>query len=316
MLDQAEKLRAMMQQRNENKKDPKERTNNELNNELNKELTEGTTKEVEKNTKKAKIITITSGKGGVGKSNFVVNLGIAIQKMGKSVLIFDADIGMGNDDVLMGVYSKHNIFDIINLDMSIEDVLVEGPFGVKLLPGGSGLNRIEELDDKDRTLFLNKLKAINNVDYIIMDTGAGVNRSVLAFIACSEQLIVLTTPEPTSLTDAYSLLKATNHFNIKSEASIVINRAFDKEEGIQTFNKFNNAVNKFLDLKIKYLGCILEDRKLVESVRAQKPVLINFPNSYSCKCIEEIAIKLSGQNVNKKGAGVEEFFKKIFNIFS
>lgn len=265
---------------------------------------------------KPKIITVTSGKGGVGKSNFVVNLGITLQKLGKKVMIFDADIGMGNDDVLMGVFPKNTVFDIIFNDKEVEDVIVEGPYGIKLLPGGSGLNKIDELSEAQRSLFLKKLQGIGELDYILMDTGAGINRSVLAFIACCEELVIITTPEPTSLTDAYSLLKATNHFKIKDSAKVVVNKSLSYEEGQQTYNKFNNAVNKFLNMKLQYLGTILEDRKLVQSVREQKPFVISYPNSDASKCVENIAKQIIGEKSNTISIGVQGFFKKIFNIFS
>ncbi|SHI39639.1 flagellar biosynthesis protein FlhG [Clostridium cavendishii DSM 21758] len=295
MLDQAQNLRNLAKESNRSNKN--EIKYGELSN-------------------KPKIITTTSGKGGVGKSNFVVNLGITLQKMGKKVMIFDADIGMGNDDVLMGVYPKYNIFDIIFNNKEINEVVIEGPEGIKLLPGGSGLNRIEELSEQQRNLFLTKLQDIGELDYILMDTGAGISRSVLAFIACCEELIVITTPEPTSLTDAYSLLKATSHFKIKNEAKIVVNKAFNEIEAKDTFQKFNSAVTKFLNIKLKFLGYILEDRKLIQSVREQKPFVVAYPNSDATKCVENIAKELIGAKQMDSGIGVQGFFKKIFNIFS
>lgn len=268
------------------------------------------------NKPKCKIITITSGKGGVGKSNIVVNLAISLREQGKRVLVFDADIGMGNDDVLMGVFPKHNLFDLLDERMSIQEVLIEGPLGVKLLSGGSGINKVEDLTEKERNSFLEKIQSLDDYDYILIDTGAGINRSVLAFIACCEELIVITTPEPTSLTDAYSLLKATKHFKIKSKASIIVNKAFSFKEGIDTFVKFKSAVDKFLNLEINHLGTVLEDRKLVQSVREQKPFTMAYPNSDASKCIREIALKLQGQKGRSENLGVQGLFKKIFNIFS
>lgn len=265
-------------------------------------------------TQKARIITVTSGKGGVGKSNFVVNLGIALQKQGKKVLIFDADIGMGNDDVLMGVYPKYNVFDLIK-GRNIDDIIVKGPCGVSLLPGGSGLNQVEDLQEYERTMFLKKLESLDGYDYIMMDTGAGINRSVLAFISCSEDLIVITTPEPTSLTDAYSLIKATDHFKIKKNAKIVVNRAFTHKEGEQTFFKFKRAIDRFLDVEVEYLGCIMDDRKLVQGVREQKPFILAYPNCDASKGIEAIASKLEGE-VKEATVGAQGLFKKLFNIFS
>lgn len=263
-----------------------------------------------------KVITVTSGKGGVGKSNFVVNLSIALQKTGKSVLIFDADVGMGNDDILMGYLPKYNVFDIINKNMNIEDVIIQGPLGVRLLPGGSGMNKIEEFTTEQREEFLSKITSLNNVDYIIMDTGAGINRSVLGFIACCNELIVITTPEPTSLTDAYSLLKVVNHFKLKKDAQVVVNRVIDIEEGRNTFEKFNNAVDSFLKIKLSYLGYITEDKRLIQAVRQQEPFTIKYPNCNAAVDVQRIALKLMGSQDQSNNIGVQGFFRKIFSIFS
>ncbi|MHC1682510.1 MAG: MinD/ParA family protein [Clostridiaceae bacterium] len=268
------------------------------------------------NSDKPRIITVTSGKGGVGKSNFVVNLGIALQKLGKKVLIFDADIGMGNDDVLMGHVPKYNIYDIIINKKEIDDVLIEGPYGVKLLPGGTGINRIKELTSIQRNSFLEKLENLSGYDFIIMDTGAGINRTVLGFISCCDQLIVITTPEPTSMMDAYSLLKAVSHFKIKDSVEIIVNRVIERSEADSTYNKFYNVVTKFLGLKISLLGSIVEDKRLVQSVRNQKPVIVGFPNSEVSKDINVIAEKISGNFTKNNQVGVQGLFKKIFSIFS
>ena len=265
---------------------------------------------------KPRIITVTSGKGGVGKSNIVVNLSIALQKMGKKVMIFDADIGMGNDDIIMGCSSKYNVFDVISKGKEIEEVVITGPFGVKLLPGGSALTKVEDLTQLQRDIFLQKLAALTGLDYIIMDTGAGVNKSVLGFIACCEDLVIVTTPEPTSLTDAYSLLKAVKHFKIKNSAKVIINRSLDNNEANMTFDKFNFAVMKFLNMKLEYLGKIGEDKKLAYAVRAQQPVIVSYPNSQVAQDINNIANKIEGTKEKSSGMGVEGLFKKIFSIFS
>ncbi|NFP66427.1 MinD/ParA family protein, partial [Clostridium botulinum] len=230
-----------------------------------------------------KIITVTSGKGGVGKSNFVVNLAITLQKMGKEVLILDADIGMGNDDVLMGVMPRYSIYDIIFNNKIIEEVLIKGPFGVKLLPAGTAITNLEGITENQIEKFIKNLSTLEELDYIIMDTGAGVNRSVLGFIACSEELIILTTPEPTAITDAYSLLKAVSHFNIKQKAKLVVNKAIDQEDGNITYNKFGNAVNRFLRIDLEYLGSIQEDRKAIQAVRRQMPFVLAYPNCDASK---------------------------------
>lgn len=264
--------------------------------------------------KKAKIITITSGKGGVGKSNFVVNMGITLHKKGKKVLIFDADIGMGNDDVLMGALPRYNVFDLLK-GKDVNEVVVEGPYGINLLPGGSGINYIENLEEKERLAFIEKLTSLDEYDYIFIDTGAGINKNVLAFIACSEETIVITTPEPTSLTDAYSLIKATDHFKLINTANVIVNRAFSVKDGEETYNKLKRAVEKFLTIKINYLGSISEDRKLVEGVRAQVPFTILHPKCDASKSIERISNKLIG-NSSVENMGAEGLFKKLFSLFS
>jgi flagellar biosynthesis protein FlhG len=271
--------------------------------------------ELENKKISTKIITVTSGKGGVGKSNFVVNLAIVLQNKGKRVLIFDADLGMGNDDVLMGLYPKHNIFDIIFTQLEIKDIIIEGTNGVGLIPAGSALSKAQELEESDKKIFLEKLETLDEYDYILMDTGAGVNKDVLSFIAASEELILITTPEPTSLTDGYSLIKAIDHYKLKTNAKIIVNKAFTKAEGEETYNRFNRAVSKFLKIDIEYLGCILDDRKLVQSVRQQKPFVVLYPNCDAAKDIEIIAMKLIGQEINSLN-GAKGLFKRLFNIFS
>lgn len=289
MLDQAETLRKLV---------------NDENDMFNDEVKNST-----------KIITVTSGKGGVGKSNFVVNLAVALQQKGKKVLIFDADLGMGNDDVLLGLYPKYNIFDIIFTTKKIEDIIIEGPCGVHLIPGGSGLNKVQQLDEKEREILLNELEKIGKYDYLLLDTGAGVSKDILAFISASEELIVITTPEPTSLTDAYSLIKVTDHYKLKNKVKIVVNKAFTKEEGQETFNKMLRAVSRFLRIEVDYLGYILDDRKLVQSVRAQKPFILMYPNCDASRNIQNIAKRITGDNENSSES-VKGLFRKILNAFS
>lgn len=272
--------------------------------------------DIQNKNKRAKIITITSGKGGVGKSNFVVNLAINLVRKGKRVLIFDADIGMGNDDVLMGIYPKNSVLDLINGRYEIDEIVAEGPEGVKLLPGGSGLNNIEDLDESQRELFLRKIERLEGFDYIFIDTGAGVSRSVLAFISCSDEVILVTTPEPTSLTDGYSLLKAVSHFKIKDKANVVINKVLERKEGERTFFKLKNVIDKFLKIDINFLGYIYDDKKITMSVRNQVPFIIGYPFCDASKCLEEITLKILKINDETNGGGAKNLFKRLFSIFS
>jgi flagellar biosynthesis protein FlhG len=266
--------------------------------------------------KKPRIITVTSGKGGVGKSNFVVNLAIVLQKLGNKVLIFDADIGMGNDDVLMGSFPQYNVFDIILNDKTIDEVIVQGPYGVKLLAGGSGLAKVDDLTEVQRNRLISQLALLKDLDFIIMDTGAGINRSVLGFVSCCEELIVITTPEPTSLTDVYSLLKAVSHFKLKSKARVVINRVQDEKEGQLTYKKLNKAVTAFLKINLEYSGIVYEDKKLIQAVKLQQPFVIEYPHCEASKSIGKIAENILGNPYKTENAGIKGLFSRIFNNFA
>lgn len=275
--------------------------------------------EKQKNTRKSnrntKIFTITSGKGGVGKSNMVINLAIALKKLGKKVLVLDADLGMGNADVLIGTVPRYTIFDMILNNKSINDVVINGPLGIKILCGGTGLSRLDDLTKEQRETLINKLGEIIDFDYILIDTGAGINRTVMAFIECSHEVFIVTTPEPTALTDAYSLLKTLWIHNVKSSAKVIVNKVLSAEEGNNTFNRFNSSANRFLGASLVHLGNVAEDKRLIQAVRMQKPVVLSFPTSEVSKNIEDIAKKLEDTSYSSSNS-IQGIFKKMLNIFS
>ncbi|NLK94051.1 MAG: MinD/ParA family protein [Clostridiales bacterium] len=262
-----------------------------------------------------KIITITSGKGGVGKSNIVVNIGIALQKNGKKVLILDADIGMGNDDVLMGLYPKYNLLDLLK-GISIKDIILDGPYGLKLLPAGSGINVIDELTINERDYLINELENMNEFDYILIDTGAGVNRSILAFLKSSDEAIIVITPEPTSITDSYSLIKTSIINDVSVPLNVIVNKVSNKNEGVTAFNNLSNAVEKFLFYKVKYFGSILEDKKLIEGVKKQVPFTILYPKSDASKSIDLIAKRIDMKEVFELSKTPKKVFKNLMELLS
>lgn len=263
------------------------------------------------------IITVTSGKGGVGKSNLVVNLAIALQKMDKNVMIFDMDIGMANDDILLGCNSKNNIYDLIKDNLNLEDVLINGPYGIKLLPGGSGINKVGDLTNKQKNFLLDKISKLKGLDYIILDTGAGIDRNILSYAAFCEMLIIVVTTEPTSLTDAYSLLKAINHFKLKDMAHIIVNRSLSEEDAANTFNKLKKTVKHFLNMDLDYFGMVSEDNKVVSAVKTQSPFIISYPKSAASKDIQGIAEKITGESIeSKEKIGFDGFMRKIFGMLS
>ena len=245
----------------------------------------------------ARVITVTSGKGGVGKSSIAINLAMQFRKKGKSVIIFDADFGLANIEVMFGAIPKYNLADMIFRGKSFKDIIVEGPDGIGFISGGSGINGLGNMNREQVQYLVYKLKELETLaDVIIIDTGAGISDSVLEFVSSSGEVVLVTTPEPTSITDSYALLKALNareSFDKEiCKIKVVANRVANYEEGKNLFGKLEVVVSKFLQLDMKFLGCVPFDMNMSKSVMQQKPISMAYPNSSGAKAIEEIAVAL------------------------
>ena len=258
----------------------------------------------------ARIITVSSGKGGVGKTNFTVNMGLALGKLGKRVTIIDADLGLANVDVLLGIVPKYNLSHVIKGEMTVEEVIVNGPYGISIISGGSGIMDLIDLEQNQLEKLIESLKYCNDIsDYILIDTGAGLSKSVLSFVDAASDVIVVITPDPTSITDAYALIKNI----IKDEdkkIKLVINRVESNEEGDEVFNKLEQAVSKFLNKSLENLGYIFEDNNLKKAVRKQMPVIEAYPRAIASKGIENIAYNLEN---NSKYAKTQNSFRGFLN---
>lgn len=267
--------------------------------------------------RKVKVIAVTSGKGGVGKTNFSVNLAISLTELGNNVVVFDADLGLANVDVIIGVIPKLNLYDVIFNNRSIEDVIIKGPCGIKIVPGGSGIESMSNLDDDQRKTLSEKFMQLKDTDILIIDTGAGISKNVLGFIAASDEVIVVTTPEPTSITDAYSLIKVALKYIPKSKLHIMVNRVSNDSEADITYRKLGSAVKSFLKKDINYLGFIMEDSKVKKAVMEQTPFKSAYPNTSASRCIDEIASTISGLPPSgRKNAGVRDFVARVAFFFS
>ena len=245
----------------------------------------------------ARIITITSGKGGVGKSNTAVNLAVQFRKMGKRVIIFDADFGLANVEVMFGALPKYNLSDLIYGEKSIREIITEGPMEIGFISGGSGIAGMENLTKGQIVYLIRCLNELNELaDVIIVDTGAGISDSVLEFVLASPEVLVVTTPDPSSLTDAYSLLKVLysnpNFKRDETELKIVANKAGSVEEAQAVFKKLESVVAQFLQGEIEYLGMIPQDGELELAVRQQKIVSMTAPASKSSRAFEVLASNL------------------------
>lgn len=252
----------------------------------------------------SRVIAITSGKGGVGKTNLTVNLAIALGMAGKRVIIIDADMGMANVDVILGTVSKYNLTHLMQEDIALEDVLVHGPYGVNYISGGSGIENAMEWSPQERTRLLNKLASCEGLaDFILVDTGAGIGKNVLDFILSADEVLLLTTPEPTALTDAYAVMKAYSLYATQKTMKLVVNRVYDENESRDVVTKLKRTSAKFLQMQVDCLGYIYEDRNMMQAVRRQMPLLAAYPHTISAKCVQAIANNLlyGGKVRVKKG---------------
>lgn len=244
----------------------------------------------------ARVIAVTSGKGGVGKTSFSVNLAIEMAKRGKKVVVFDADFGLANVEVMLGIRPQYNLLDLIHNNKSIEEVITTGPNGIGFISGGSGVSELATLDNDSIKLLISKLVDLDKLyDVVIIDTGAGITDSVMEFVLVSPEVILVVTPEPTSITDSYSLLKILRRkqdFNpLYKTINVVANRTTEENEGIEIYNKINTVSSKFLNTKLNYLGDIPHDKNASLSIIEQKPVVLAYPNSPAAKAIMELADK-------------------------
>ncbi len=261
----------------------------------------------------AHVIAVTSGKGGVGKSSFTVNLALTLANYGKRVLIIDADLGMANIDVIMGCISNYSLLDIITGAHSLEEVIVTGPRNVKFLPGGSGIKALAELSKLELQRVINQIiQYENDTDFIIFDTGAGMGSNVMSFVMAADDVFLVTTPEPTSLTDAYAVVKAYANNNGAAPLRLIVNRAGSVKESNIVADKMRRVTERFLDIELEPIGYILEDQAVARSIRSQNPFVLQFPDSQASKCVDYIAYKLLFGSVKVEKTGISGFFKRFF----
>lgn len=266
----------------------------------------------------ARVITITSGKGGVGKSNTAINLAIQFRKMDKRVIILDADFGLANIEIMFGTVPKHNLCDLIYQGKNIRDIITMGPMDIGFISGGSGIAGLSNLSREYLTYIIQNLAELDAIaDIIVVDTGAGISDAVLEFLVASGEILLVTTPEPTSITDSYSLLKALNrHPRFSREMSqikVIANKVDSRNEGQILFGKLNSVVSRYLKLPITYLGAVPRDEQLAKAVMQQMPVSIQAPGAKSAIAYERIAEKL--MDIEKEETfikrGMAAFFSHI-----
>lgn len=264
----------------------------------------------------ARVIAVTSGKGGVGKTNFTVNLALAMQQEGNKVLIIDADIGMANVDVILGTFSKYNLLDLLKEDITLEDVLMTTASGLSYISGGSGIKEAQELSLTERVILQNKLLLCEQfADIILIDTGAGIGKYVLDFLLASDEIILLTTPEPPALADAYALIKVYSFYAKEKNLKLVVNRVYNEMESRDVFKKLQSTSEKFLDMQVESIGYIYEDNFVTKAVRNQLPLILLQQDSPAAKCIFNIAKKLLYGHKQEVKLGWRNFLRRLFGSY-
>lgn len=262
-----------------------------------------------------RIITVTSGKGGVGKTSLVVNLGLLLARWGRRVLLFDGDLGLANIEVLLGLTPTYTLYEFLYGNKSIDEILCPGPYGLQIISGGSGMQELANLDTIQRQRLLDLLTYLRTrTDFVLVDTGAGISRNVLGFVAAAEEVVVVITPEPTSLTDAYGLIKVLARFKVHSEARLVVNRARTEKEAFQAAQKLQTVCNRFLSFKLTYLGEILEDPVVGQAVKEQRPFVLSQPYSAAARSLGKVARCLvDGKEPTPRAA--ERFLDRLLKLF-
>ena len=266
----------------------------------------------------ARVIAVTSGKGGVGKSSISINLALALTELGKKVIILDADFGLANVEVMFGVIPKNNLGDLIFKGMNIKDIIVEGPRGVDFISGGSGIAKLVNLEKEQVKRLVGKLSELEEIaDVIIIDTGAGIHPAVMEFLISSPETIVVTTPEPTSITDSYALLKALSlnegFDKENTKIKMIANRVASENEGVNLHEKLSAVVGRFLEIDIEYMGIVPQDSYIQKAIMKQKPVYIMYPNAPASKRFKEIAENIvNNEEITIKTKGIRSYFKSVF----
>ena len=266
----------------------------------------------DKKNRNTRIIAITSGKGGVGKTNFAVNMAIAYAQLGKKVILIDGDLGMANVNVLLNIVPDYNMMHVINKKKTMKEIVMDTEFGIKFIAGANGFSKIANLSVDELDYFANQFATLGNADIIIIDTGAGIANNVLQFVAAADEVFVVTTPEPTAITDAYGIIKiiTTEIVDHTVDIKLIVNRVHSADEGKRISERIITIVGQFLGYKVEYLGFVYEDPVVQASVIRQKPFIVVNPTSKPAVCLKHIVGKIEKMEP-EYNEGVSSFIKKF-----
>ncbi|MCP3665116.1 MAG: MinD/ParA family protein [Gammaproteobacteria bacterium] len=261
------------------------------------------------NPNPVRVIAVTGGKGGVGKTNVSVNLAVALADEGKRVMLLDADLGLANVDVVLGLHPEHDLSDVLQGECSLEDAVVEGPSGILVVPGASGVQRMAELSEAEHAGLIRAFSDVGtDLDVLIVDTAAGISDTVVSFSRAAQEVVVVVCDEPASITDAYALIKLLNREYGVNRFQILSNMARSAQEGRDLYNKMCRVTDRYLDVMLTYMGSIPYDEYLRKAVRSQKPVVKAFPRSKATQTFKNLAKKADNWPMPSGVSGHLQFF--------
>lgn len=269
------------------------------------------------NPEPVRVIAVTGGKGGVGKTNISANLGIAMSEIGRRVMLLDADMGLANLDVVLGLHAKLNLSHVMRGEASLEDIIVTGPKGMKVVPGASGIQHMAEMSPAENAGLIHAFSEVaNDVDVLLIDTAAGISDLVISFSRAAQEQIVVVCDEPASITDAYAIIKLLNREHGVSRFRILANMVKTVQEGRDLYNKMCRVTDQYLDVMLSYMGSIPYDEQLRKAVKSQKPVVEAFPRSRVAQAFKNLAKKADNWPVPTGVSGDLQFFVERLIQFS
>lgn len=259
--------------------------------------------------KPVRVVAVTSGKGGVGKTNVAVNLGVSLSMMGRRVALMDADMGLANVDILLGIYPEYNLSHVLNGSKSLKEVTIEGPEGLQVIPASSGIQQMSDLTNVEQAAIIHAFSEMDSdLDVLIVDTAAGISASVVNFARASQEIVIVVCDEPTSITDAYALIKLLNREYGVYNFHVLTNMVKSEQHGENLFGKLSLVTDRYLDVTLQFMGIVPQDDQLRKAVQKQRAVVDAFPQSKSASAIKNIARKIDAWPVKPQTGGYLEFF--------
>jgi flagellar biosynthesis protein FlhG len=265
----------------------------------------------------ARVIAVTSGKGGVGKTNVAVNLAIGVAQRGKRVVLVDLDLGLANADILVDATAKFNLSQVLVGRKTIEEIMLPVMGGIQLVPGASGVERLANLSDVERETLLASFETLHrDADYIIFDTGAGISKNTTAFLAAADDIVVVTMPEPTAVVDAYAVIKMLSREADHGDLFILINQASGREEAERFAGGISVTANKLLNAYVDKLGYVVADPRVGQAVRRRRPFLLAYPGCPASDCVRAIAERVALQTGRPREAERPSFMRRLLSAFT